>query len=235
MSDFELFSKASKLCLTNAKQYVKDAKILYSTKSYGHALALTIFSDIELGKAVIYHLCSKDLISKDVLPDDFHLNFEEGNYDKFVSETWWVGLVLASNVDALVPSLFNLSNLSGKIHLKGNKRELSQNTKNQMFKLINEMHPENEKIKDLLSFACEGFFVKFAHKTITSPNNINKSLVKERIKEVNERIVFGEPFLLLSFSEVQKRIAEGLLKAAFESIIPMKSKIEQLNMPLETC
>jgi hypothetical protein len=34
---------------------------------------------------------------------------------------------------------------------------------------------------------------------------------------------------------VQKRIAEGLLKAAFESIIPMKSKIEQLNMPLETC
>ena len=235
MSDFELFSKASKLCLTNAKQYVKDAKILCSTKSYGHALALTIFSDIELGKAVIYHLCAKDLISKDVLPDNFLLNFEDRNYDKFVSETWWVGLVLASNIDALVPNLFNLSNLSAKINLKGNKRELSKNTENQMLKLINEMHPENEKIKDLLTFAREGFFVKVTQKRVTSPNNINKSLAKERIKEVNERIVNGEPFLSLSFSKVQKTIAEGLLKAAFESIVPMKSKIEQLIMPLETC
>ena len=110
MLHFNLFSKASKLCLNNSKQYVKDARILYSTKSYGHALALTVLSDIELGKAVIYHLCSKNLISKEVLPDNFLLDFEEGNYDKFVSETWWVGLVLASNVDALVPNLFNLSN-----------------------------------------------------------------------------------------------------------------------------
>ena len=57
MTDYENLLSISRLCLTNAKQYIKDAKILYSMKSYGHALALTVLSDIEVGKSVIYHIC----------------------------------------------------------------------------------------------------------------------------------------------------------------------------------
>ena len=70
-------SEASKSCLANAKQYVKDAELLFSTNSYGHALALTVLCDIELGKAVIYHLCSKKLITEKVLPNQYLLSHNE--------------------------------------------------------------------------------------------------------------------------------------------------------------
>jgi len=65
-----------------------------------------------------------------------------------------------------------------------------------------------------------------------SPLDVDKSLVKERLEKVEERIENGEPLLLLSFSEIQKKIAKGLLKAAFESIVPIRTEINQLIMPL---
>ena len=92
MYETEQLSKVSKSCLNNAKQYVKDAQLLYSLKSYGHALALTVLCDIELGKAVIFHLCSKGLITE-VLPNQFLLHYKENKFEKLASETWWVGLV----------------------------------------------------------------------------------------------------------------------------------------------
>lgn len=87
MCELPLLSEASKYCLDNAKQYVKDARILYSTKSYGHALALTVLSDIELGKSVIYHLCAKGMVTENVLPKQFQPHIKEKNYDSLASET----------------------------------------------------------------------------------------------------------------------------------------------------
>ena len=80
MQTIAQLSEASKLCLDNAKQYVSDAGLLFSAKSYGHALALTILSDIELGKAVMYHLCSKGMVTEDILPPTFLPNFIEKDY-----------------------------------------------------------------------------------------------------------------------------------------------------------
>ena len=77
------------------------------------------------------------------------------------SETWWVGLVLASNIDVLVPNLITLFEYSGKISVDGLKSELTQETKKQMFELIEKMQPENEGINELLEFARKGFFVNF--------------------------------------------------------------------------
>ena len=54
-------------------------------------------------------------------------------------------------------------------------------------------------------------------------------------KGMKERIENGEPFLLLSFSEIQIKIAQGLLKAAFDSIIPIRTEINQLILPWKTC
>jgi AbiV family abortive infection protein len=227
MYDPDKLSKVSKSCFNNAKQYVKDAQLLYSLKSYGHALALTVLCDIELGKAVIYHLCSKGLITKEVLPNQFLPYYTEKKYEKLASETWWVGLVLASNVDVLVPNLFNLTNYPGKI--KDSNSKLTQETKNQISKIISEMQPKNNLIHDFLEFTSQGFFVNFEKKeSCSSPLKVKKPLVKKRIEEIKERIVNGEPFLLLSFSEIQKKIAKDLIKAAFESIIPMRREIKQL-------
>ena len=229
-------SQVSKSCLNNAKQYVKDAEMLYSTKSYGHALALTVLGDIELGKAVIYHLCSKELITEEVLPNQYLSYFRENNFERLASETWWVGVVLASNVDVLVSNLFNLTNYSGSIIVKGSRSKLTQETKNQISEIIKEMQPKNKMIHELLEFASQGFFVKLkTEEKCCSPLNVDESLVKERIGEIRERIVNGEPFLLLSFSETQKSIAQELLKAAFESIIPIRKEMNQLTIPLMGC
>jgi hypothetical protein len=152
------------------------------------------------------------------------------------SETWWVGLVLASNVDVLVPNLFNLTNYSGKIKIKGSSSELTQETKNQISKIIFEMQPKNNLIHDFLDFASQGFFVNFEKNGgCSSPLEVKKTLVKERIEKIKERIVNGEPFLLLSFSEIQKKIAQKLIKAAFESITPIRNEVNQLTIPLWDC
>ena len=237
MYEQEPLSKASKCCLDNAKQYVKDARILYSTKSYGHALALTVLSDVELGKSVIYHICSKGMITEEVLPTQFISYLKEKEFNKLASETWWLGLVLASNLEVLVPSLFTLCEYSGKITVNQHTSELSQETHKQMFELIEKMKPENKKIIELLEFACKGFFVNlnFGGKKVDCPLTIKKSLVKKRLEKAKERIENGEPFLLLSFSEIQIKIAQRLLKAAFESIIPIRTEINQLILPLKTC
>lgn len=237
MSEYGLLSKASKFCLDNAKQYVEDAQLLYSAKSFGHALALTVLSDVEVGKSVIYHLCSKELITEKVLPNQFLPYFRERKYEKLASETWWVGLVIASKIDVLVPSIFTLGEYSRTITMEANKSRLSQETKKQTSKLIEEIIPENKRIHELLEFACQSFFVNFKieENKLHSPSDVKKSLVKERIKKVNERIVNGEPFLLLSFSKIQKKIAQGILKAAFESIIPIRTEINQFTMSLTTC
>ena len=237
MCEHPLLLEASKHCLDNAKQYVKDARILYSTKSYGHALAITILSDIELGKSVIYHLCAKGMVTEDILPKQFQSHIKEKKYDTLASETWWVGLVLASNVEDLVPNIFTFCDYSGKISSDRNKSELSNEVKKQMDRLIEKMKPENKRINELIEFACKGFFVKFKEneEKIVSPSDVDKSIVKARLEKVEERIENGEPFLLLSFSQIQKRIAKGLLSQAFESIIPIQSEITKLVMPLKTC
>ena len=237
MCEHPLLSEASKHCLENAKQYVKDARILYSTKSYGHALAITILSDIELGKSVIYHLCAKGMVTEDILPKQFQSHIKEKKYDTLASETWWVGLVLASNVEDLVPNIFTFCDYSGKISSDRNKSELSNEVKKQMDRLIEKMKPENKRINELIEFACKGFFVKFKEneEKIVSPSDVDKSIVKARLEKVEERIENGEPFLLLSFSQIQKRIAKGLLSQAFESIIPIQSEITKLVMPLKNC
>ena len=152
-------------------------------------------------------------------------------------KTWWVGLVLASNLDSLVPSIITFCDYSGRVSKDENNHNLSKEAKIQMEKLIEKLKPENKKILDLLDFACKGFFVKCcdSQKNLHSPSNVKKGLVKERIGKIKESIKNGEPFLLLSFSEVQKNIAKGLLKGAFESIVPIRADINQLMMPLKSC
>ena len=47
--------KAAKLCLQNAKQFIDDAKLLISQKSYGHAFSLAALAEEEISKALIYY------------------------------------------------------------------------------------------------------------------------------------------------------------------------------------
>ena len=145
-----------------------------------------------------------------------------------------MGLVIASNIDVLVPNLITLVDYHGLIRNKGSNSELTKETENQIVKLVEYMKPKNLKIYELIEFARKGFFVdsKATQDGFDTPFGVEKTLVKKRIKETNERILNGEPFLLLSFSGIQKRIAQNLLKAAFESVIPIRNEINQLIMPL---
>lgn len=106
-----------------------------------------------------------------------------------------------------------------------------------MERLIEKMRPENKRINELMEFVCKGFFVnlKENEEKIGSPSELSKSIVKARLEKFEERIENGEPFLLLPFSKIQKKIAQGLLKQTFESIIPIQSEITKLILPLKTC
>ncbi|MBT8172410.1 AbiV family abortive infection protein [Candidatus Bathyarchaeota archaeon] len=236
MLEQNLLAIASKCCLDNAKQYIKDAQLLCSNKSYGHAIALTVLSDVELGKSVIYHISAKGIISENALPPQFSSYFKEKQFDKLASETWWVGLVLASKLEVIVPSLITLCEYSGNITINKQTTKLSPEANKTISEIIERIKPENNKIKELIDFLDKEFFVKFnlEEMKVDCPLKTKESFVKKRLKKDSERIENGEPFLSLSFSEIQIKIARLLLKGAFESILPMRKKIKQLIIPLES-
>ena len=62
-----LYLKARSACVENVEQYIKDAKKLIEIESYGHAYALLIIGQEELGKAFAYHTIGTPKISSDDL------------------------------------------------------------------------------------------------------------------------------------------------------------------------
>jgi len=230
-TEYGVLEKAARLCLKNARQYIKDACTLYSFMSYGHALALTVLSDVELGKAVIYHLWSKDLISGNTLPAPFQAYFWEKKYELFASETWWVGLTIASNVEYLVQTLIDSS--------QGNEAEvgeLSKSTIGQITEIYERMGSENGKLPEFEDCRDKGFFVNLdVHdSSIVSPDLVEKTLVKDRIKKAKQRIRVGTPFLSLSLNDTPKRITGLLLEEAFQSILPLRDRIRSFILPAKT-
>jgi AbiV family abortive infection protein len=232
LTEVGILEKGVLLCLQNAKQYIKDADILFSFKSYRHSLALTILSDVELGKAVIYHLLSKDLIAQDTLPSHYQSYFREKQYGLLASETWWVGLLIASNVEYLVQNLLDISEEAGKAAENGG--ELSAFTQRMITELVEKMNGENSKLNELEEYMRKGLFADLnPHEAkFTAPATVEKTLVKERISRAKQCIKIGQPFLSLSLTEAPRTIAEQLLRIAFESVLPLKSTISQFTFPL---
>lgn len=188
LNEDSILGKAEKLCLKNAKQYIKDADMLYSVKSYGHALALTVLSDVELGKAVIYNLWHKGLLSEDTLTQPYQSYFRERQYGLLASETWWVGLVIASNVDELVQNLLDASEEAGTSAAEGG--ELSASAMQRITELIEILGRENKKLRELEEYRTRGFFVNFSlHEAkISTPALVERTLVKERLQKAKKRI-----------------------------------------------
>lgn len=56
-----LYSKAAKLSLENAEQWIKDAKLLIKNSSFGHASALLRFASEEIAKAYICWFTSEKI------------------------------------------------------------------------------------------------------------------------------------------------------------------------------
>jgi hypothetical protein len=231
LAEVSILEKGVLLCLQNAKQYIKDADILFSFKSYRHAIALAILSDVELGKAVIYHLLSRDFIAQDTLPSPYQSYIREKQYGFFASETWWVGLLIASNVEYLVQNLLDISEEAGKVGENGGK--LSASTRRRIAGIVEKMNGENSKLSELEEYIRKGLFVDFnlhEDKSIV-PAMVGRTLVKERISSSKQRIKIARPFLSLSLTEVPRTIAKQLLREAFVSILPLRIRISQLTFP----
>ncbi len=88
-----------------------------------------------------------------------------------------MGLVLASNIDALVPNLITLLDYYGRIRKKGSNSELTKETQDQMAELVEYMKPKNLKIYELIKFARKGFFVnsKKTEDGFDSPFGVEKN------------------------------------------------------------
>ena len=225
-----ILENASVLCMKNAKQYIKDAEILHKFNSNQHALALTVLSDVELGKAVIYHLWSKGLIDSVNLPALFQSNFLEKKYVDFASETWWVGLAIASNVEFLIQEILDANEQAGNV----TKDKLSALTMKKIGEVIEKMSQENNRLKEIESYRLQGFFVdSIVDENVVSVDLVKGSLVRDRIKKIKNKIQVGAPFLSLSFDETSKKIIKVLLEEAFRSIIPLRNRIQQFTFPMK--
>jgi hypothetical protein len=228
-----VLDKIAESCLKNARQFINDAEILCSFKSYGHALALTVLSDIELGKTAIYAIWSKDLIAGTTLPPLFQSYFWEKKYGLFASKTWWVGLVIASNVEELVQELLDTSEIAGESASNGGA--ISPLSMQRITMIIEKMNSENRKLAELEDYRTKSFFVDFNNKdsSVVTPGIVQKSLVIDRIRKAKHRIKRGKPFLSLSLGEVQKRIARILIEEAFQNILPLSDRINQFILPVK--
>ena len=173
LSEKNILDKASSLCLKNAKQHIKDAELLYSFKSYGHALALTVLSDVEIGKTAIFNLWSKNLIKEEILPPSFQPIFQEKNYDLFASQTWFIGFVVASNVHELVQEVIDASEEAGDFTAKG---ELSGKAKKRISAIIESMTKNSKMLGKYEEYLQNGFFVNLGVKEeeIKTPGAIEK-------------------------------------------------------------
>ena len=233
MNDEDFFEEASMACLRNAKQYIKDGEILCSFRSYGHALAMTILGNVEMGKSAIYNLCSKNLISKKTLPEPYSTYFQKREIEKFVTESWWIGLVMYSNIEEIIQNLIEVTE-EVKINPSENFGiELTQNGQKRIKKLINKMVEENKKFHDINKYKKLAFFVKPNQKEskVDSPILVKKSLIKEELKIANNNIVTAEPFLDFPLNEVQQKIAQMFLNSAFQSILPINKEIANFIIP----
>ena len=224
---------ASKLCLNNSRQYLKDADLLCTFQSWGHALGLILLSEVELGRAVVYHLWSKDLISEEVLPSQFSSYYRERRYSQLAAETWWVGLVIASNIDDLVQNLLNASLEDGEDASAG---DLSAPTKQRIVELISKMDKENSNLSEHEDLRKRSFFVDFNLNLaeVFTPIMANRQHVRERLHYAKKRVRNWKPFLSLTLSDGTQKIAKLLFTAAFESALPLRDRISQNIVPL-TC
>lgn len=233
MKKNKLLGKISKECLKNAKQYIKDAEILCSFRSYGHALALTILSDVEMGKSAILNLYSKKLIPETTLPQPYSTYYKNNEVENFVAEAWWIGYVLISNIEEILQNLIEVTqeveiDSTEEFGIKLTKKGLKIHNK-----LIPKLIKENKKIKELDEYISKAFLVQVNSKTKTfnSPNQVKKSLVRERIKNAKKNVKTSEPFLNFPINEIQQKLTKMLLTIAFQSIIPIKKEITNFIIP----
>jgi len=232
LNEDSILENAERLCLRNSKQYISDADILYSFKSYGHALALIVLSDVELGKAVIYNLWRKGLLSEDKLIQPYQSFFLGNQYELLASETWWIGLVIASNVDLLVQNLLDAS--EGGLETSANQGgELPEQAMQRITKIVEMMGFENTKLSEIEDYRTKGFFVKFSFQEakISTPALVERTLVREQLEKAKKRIKRGEPFFLLPLNEKLAELAQLMVGEAFKSILPLRNRISQFILP----
>lgn len=233
MKNRKLIEKTSKISLKNAKQYIKDAEILCSFRSYGHALAFTILGNVEMGKTAIYNLYSKNLIPNKTLPEPYSTYYRNNEIEKLAAEAWWIGYVLISNIEEI---LQNLIEVPQEVEMDPTEKFGFRLTKKGLKihqKLISKLTKENDKIEEFDKNITKAFLVKpnLKTKTIESPNQVEKTTVKEQIKMAKKNIKTAEPFLNFPINKIQKKIAKFMLTIAFESILPIKKEITHFIIP----
>lgn len=79
-SKISLYTKATMLSFENAKQWIKDAKLLIENSSYGHANVLLRFACEEIAKAYVCWLTSEKILPIDnTLVEDVFWNHKVKN------------------------------------------------------------------------------------------------------------------------------------------------------------
>jgi hypothetical protein len=111
------------------------------------------------------------------------------------------------------------------------REDISTLAMKQIIEIARKMSLENRKLEEIEEYSEKGYFVDFSvhDASIVTPDIVQKTLVKDRIRKANVASKADTPFLSLSLSEVPRKITRILLEEAFRSILPLGDRISQLS------
>lgn len=201
--------KAVDLCLDNAEQFTRDARILIQNSSFGHAFALSVLAEEEIAKAWMYAICAEGVIGtkgtwkRDIRDHRFKQSF---------------GLLLGL-IYKLV-GLFREIKESVDKEAKGNSRkakkialEKMKNFRERILESVThqkgELHEYVKWFKKLQDDKEKALYtdINFREDTFTSPKKFKKWDVVNYLEQVGER-----------FEMTRQMLSHRLTQSEIESI-----------------
>ena len=217
----KLLKEAAKLCLDNVEQYHKDAELLVKSKSYGHAFALAVLSEEELVKALMYHM-----FSAGILPRHYELYLRKRLDSHLYKQAMAFGRTISNR---LVELFHSIRKSVGRQADNGfEKRGI---TPKQMFEkmtpeLVGKIRNDLERFSTLQDDKEKAMYVDFDfdRKELSSPNSLKKEEVEEYLHQAKSRFDFLKPFLSISFTPSEKKVAEAQLREFVKLVFDQKNE-----------
>ncbi|MEM2971085.1 MAG: AbiV family abortive infection protein [Candidatus Bathyarchaeia archaeon] len=198
----EILERAMNLCLENVERYIKDAELLITNSSYGHAYSLLILAEEELTKATIYYLGALGVIE----PKFFKKVLLKHSSKHWLQAGIHVGIRLSIETfleelgDFLLTGKSEKKAISKMLSLKKLEEAVVKAPEKEAALIVEAMEKERKRLK--------GFYVDvdLDRKSVWSPKSISKKDAENYLSTVKSRysIIKLGSNVRLSESEVKR-------------------------------
>jgi AbiV family abortive infection protein len=206
----DVFEDAYRKSLANAKQLLRDAKLLIHESSFGHAIALAISADEEIAKAISCWLVAKRLVPEDSKVVDHA--FSRHDIKHMTQIVYYGRMQLEEEFRR------------GKLSLIDILKEGMRLTEKQLEKDIEKLYQlamEREYLRQ------DGLYVNLTDDgTVSSPSQFTLTEAKDVVSGVEQRLAYQERLITMPKPEELASIK------AFIDSVP-KEAIEEGEIPID--